>query len=44
MAEYTEKCNTCARANSIPRWGMVWPYNNPTCDYDPIEEDDTDDR
>lgn len=39
MAEYNEKCASCAKANSIPRWGMVWPCNYPECIYDPIKED-----
>lgn len=43
MAEYNEKCVSCAKANSIPRWGMVWPCRDPVCIYKPIEEDDTDD-
>ena len=39
MAEYNEKCASCTKSNSIPRWGMVWPCRDPECIYEPIEED-----
>lgn len=36
MIEITEKCYSCNKANSIPKWGWIWPCYDDVCNYEPI--------
>lgn len=38
MDEFTDKCFSCKKANSIPRWGWLWPCFDKECHYEPLEE------
>ena len=35
MAEWTEKCLTCAKAGSIPKWGWSFSCSDEKCEYIP---------
>ena len=37
MAEWTEKCLTCAKSGSVPKWGWSWGCDDQECKYEPIE-------
>lgn len=36
MIEITEKCYSCSKANSIPRWGWILPCYDDVCNYESI--------
>lgn len=34
MADWSEKCLTCKKAGSIPKWGWSWSCAEPECHYE----------
>lgn len=37
MANWSEKCLTCRKAESIAKWGWIWPCAESECKYEPCD-------